>query len=64
MSEISKVEMEKKSELLKKLDSIIYKKYDINDLSICEEYIKCEKCPCFASDVCIHPYAVKENYES
>lgn len=34
---------------------MLIKQYDVEDMSVCEKYIKCEECPCYTNK-CNHPY--------
>lgn len=36
--------------------NMLIKKYEKEDMSVCEKYIHCEKCPCFVDEKCVHPY--------
>ena len=35
---------------------MLQKKYDVTDMSICEEHMVCEECPCCVNEECKHPY--------
>ena len=34
---------------------MLVQKYDTEDLSVCEEFIICDNCPCYVKG-CMHPY--------
>ena len=35
---------------------MLVKKYEKEDMNVCEKYKHCEGCPCFVDEKCVHPY--------